>query len=40
MKQAIDDGYTEVWQLAEQFGVTEDFIRRADYIYRCEGLIE
>ena len=24
---------------AEQFGVTEDFIRRAVYIYQCEGLI-
>lgn len=40
MKKAISEGYTEVWQLAERFGVTEDFIRRADYIYRCEGLIE
>ena len=39
MKKAIADGCTEVWQLAERFGVTEDFIRRADYIYRCEGLI-
>lgn len=39
MKKAIADGYTEVWQLAERFGVTEDFIRRTDYIYRCEGLI-
>ena len=34
---AINNGYTEVWQLAEYFDVTEDFIRRTDYLYRCEG---
>lgn len=39
MKQAIDDGYTEVWQLAEQFDVTEEFVQRAVYIYQCEGLL-
>lgn len=38
-QQAIQEGNTEVWQLAERFNVTEDFIRRADYIYRCEGKI-
>lgn len=38
-QQAIQEGYTEVWQLAERFNVTEDFIRRADYIYRCENKI-
>ena len=38
-QQAIQDGYTEVWQLADRFNVTEDFIRRADYIYRCEEKI-
>ncbi len=40
LKAAIANGYTEFWQLADFFGVTEDFIRRADYIYRCEGLIQ
>lgn len=35
--EALDDaialGYTEVWQLAEYFGVTEDFIRKAVCCY-------
>lgn len=39
LHEAINDGATEVWQLAERFGVTEDFIRRATYIYQCEGLV-
>ena len=39
MLKAIRSGYTEVWQLADQFNVTEDFIRLADYIYRCEGYL-
>ncbi len=30
---AIADGYTEVWDLAEHFGVTEDFIRKAVCFY-------
>ncbi len=34
---AIEIGYTEVWQLAEYFNVTENFIRRTIYIYDCEG---
>lgn len=38
--KAIEDGYTEIWQLAEHFGVTEDFIRRTDFIYKCEGIID
>lgn len=37
---AINQGYTELWQLAEYFDVTEDFIRVADQIYRNEGLIQ
>lgn len=37
LRQALADGCTEVWQLAEKFGVTEAFIRRAAYIYRCEN---
>lgn len=40
MKKAIANGYTEVWQLAERFGVTEDFLQRTMYIYQCEGLIK
>lgn len=38
--KAIGQGYTEVWQLAEYFDVTEDFVRLADQIYRSEGLIQ
>jgi len=38
--EAIDQGYTEVWQLAEYFDVTEEFIQTADQIYRNEGFIQ
>ncbi len=31
--KACRQGYTEVWQLAEYFGVTEDFVRTAHDIY-------
>ena len=27
------DGYTEVWELAELFGVTEQFMRKAICLY-------
>lgn len=27
--QAVADGYTEIWSLAEYFNVTEDFMRKA-----------
>lgn len=37
MLDAIRSGCTDVWQLADWFNVTEDFVRLADYIYRCEG---
>ena len=40
LQEAVEEGYTEPWELAEQFGVTEDFLRRAVYIYQCEGLID
>ena len=33
LDQAIADGCTEVWELAERFGVTEDFIRKAVCYY-------
>ena len=26
---AVADGYTDIWSLAEHFGVTEDFMRKA-----------
>lgn len=29
LDQAVTDGYTSVWQLAEYFNVTEDFMRKA-----------
>lgn len=29
LEQAAAEGYTEAWQLAEYFGVTEDFVRFA-----------
>lgn len=29
LDQAVADGHTEIWDLAEHFGVTEDFIRKA-----------
>lgn len=30
---AISEGYTELWELAEHFGVTEEFIRKAVCYY-------
>lgn len=39
-KEAVTGGCTEPWELAERFGVTESFVRRAAYIYQCEGLLE
>ena len=35
LKNAADSGITEVWELAEYFNVTEDFVKRAIYIYDC-----
>lgn len=32
-------GCNEVWQLAEYFDVSEDFIDRAFYIYKAKGLL-
>lgn len=39
LKAAMENGCTEWWQLAEHFGVTEEFLRRAVYIYQREGLL-
>ena len=36
---AVSKGFTETYQLAEYFDVTEDFIRTALNIYRREGII-
>ena len=33
LDQAVADGHTEIWELAEHFGVTEDFIRKAVCYY-------
>lgn len=29
LDDAVSEGYTEVWELAERFGVTEDFMKKA-----------
>lgn len=39
IKKAMLSGLTEAWQLAEQFDVTEDFIRTALRIYQCEEVL-
>lgn len=39
LQEAVDGGCTKVWELAEHFNVPEDFIKRAVYIYQCEGLL-
>lgn len=33
LDQAVAAGYTEIWELAEHFGVTEDFMRKAVCYY-------
>ena len=37
LMDAIHAGYTEVWDLAERFDVSEDLVRRAFDIYRRSG---
>ena len=39
LQEAIDYGCTEVWQLAEYFGVSEDLVLDAVKIYRNRGMI-
>ena len=29
LDQAVEDGHTELWDLADHFGVTEEFMRKA-----------
>lgn len=33
MKAAMIDGYVELWQLAEYFDVTEEYVKKAMWIY-------
>ena len=40
LKCAVESGITEVWELAEHFDVTEDFIRDALRLYTMEGTLE
>ena len=35
LNEAVAEGYTEVWQLAERFGVTEQFMQKAICLYTC-----
>lgn len=35
LEQAVADGCTELWQMADRFEVTEDFMQRAICWYRC-----
>ena len=39
LREVIQHGYTEVWELAEYFGVSEDCILDAVKIYRNKGLL-
>ena len=39
LERAVRDGHTEVWDLAELFGVTEDFMRKAICWYQ-KGRLE
>jgi hypothetical protein len=39
LRQAIDEGYSEVWELAEYFNVPESVVLRAAEIYRNKGLL-
>lgn len=39
LEEVIGQGYTEVWELAEYFGVSEECILDAIKIYRNKGLL-
>lgn len=39
IKKATSLGYTETWQLAEYFGLTEDFIETTIDVYKREGAL-
>lgn len=40
LNKALKQGATEVWELAEYFNVTEDFIRAAIFLYQSEGKLD
>lgn len=37
LQEALESGYTEIWELAELFGVSEEFMNIAIDIYRRQG---
>ena len=39
LKAAFDEGYTEIWQLAEYFDVSEDFMRDVIRVHTVKGNI-
>ena len=39
LKDALLSDITEIWELAEYFNYTEDFVRKAIEIYRRQGLL-
>lgn len=39
LKAAFDKGYTEIWQLAEYFDVSEDFMRNIIRVHTVKGNI-
>ena len=38
LEEAVANGYTEIWRLAEFFDVTEDYIRKAISLYKFGNL--
>lgn len=38
LDRAIENGHTEIWDLADYFMVTENFMRKAVCWYNCENL--
>ena len=40
LDQAVADGHTEIWDLAEHFGVTEQFMRKAICLYVHSNVAE
>lgn len=38
LTEALEHGINEIWSLAEYFGVTEDFMRKALEIHRTHGV--
>ncbi len=40
LRRLLKKGITEVQEIAERFNVTEEFVHKALYIYRCEGKLK